>query len=74
MDSNHFAVTVADFDAFLTRLRSAGVTYYAENGELTVQTRGDGVRQTTSPTATDTGSRSTTFPERVHGDGRPSSG
>ncbi|MEJ2204808.1 MAG: VOC family protein [Gemmatimonadota bacterium] len=46
MDSNHFAVTVADFDAFLTRLRSEGVTYYTEDGEFTIQTRGDGVRQT----------------------------
>jgi lactoylglutathione lyase len=46
MDSNHFAVTVADFDAFLARLRSEGVTYYAEDGEFTIQTRGDGVRQT----------------------------
>jgi lactoylglutathione lyase len=46
MDSNHFAVTVADFDAFLTRLRSEGVTYYAEDGEFTIQIRGDGVRQT----------------------------
>ncbi|HSM06483.1 MAG TPA: VOC family protein [Longimicrobiales bacterium] len=46
LDSYHFAVTVADLDAFLTRLRSEGVTYYAEDGELTVQTRGDGVRQT----------------------------
>jgi lactoylglutathione lyase len=45
MDSNHFAVTVADFDAFLIRLRSEGVAYYAEDGEFAIQTRGDGVRQ-----------------------------